>query len=419
MATIAGAARVERITIDLERPKQPFTLQLTSSTDTEVQATLFASGSEFNPEGWQGILWYGDVSGGIAITNSTSMWGVMSWDVTANLLPTNGRYSAQILGARGGRLEEWCTGVLQVRGGLGSTMPPDWTTAGPAAYDMATNALAKAELVEGWGDWGPRVGALESYSNIWTTAHTWGNHALAGYLLPSALINYATTNYVSNYVAAHSTPSDKIITQDNTQWIDATGVVWRVGPTPLPWDGKRYRVVFSDDFVLKNLDGGTDVYPPAYEVIGNFGDQILPNGWDIRLGFYSSDPWLVHPTNLDAGDSIRWYGPPFEYPIPHPDMPYTPTVFENLSVYELQGTVLFDRAYDYIVTTNTVGTIATHHDLTSATTSATNHLVHNQNGTATNLTIRGYVDLPQTAATNLVLRLTVSNEYIFAQEVWK
>ena len=40
-------------------------------------------------------------------------------------------------------------------------------------------------------------------------------------------------------------------------------------------------------------------------------------------------------------------------------------------------------------------------------------------GTATNLTLAGWFQLPQTTLTNLVLRLVCSNDHIIVQEVYQ
>lgn len=51
---------------------------------------------------------------------------------------------------------------------------------------------------------GPRIGLIEASTNYWQTAYSWGNHALAGYLLPADLLPYATVQQVAEagYVTA-------------------------------------------------------------------------------------------------------------------------------------------------------------------------------------------------------------------------
>lgn len=93
----------------------------------------------------------------------------------------------------------------------------------PSAADLqaATNALAAAVQ-----PLGPRLDLIEAATNDWRTAYSWGDHSLAGYLLPADIAGLATTQHVAEAVAA--IPRDRIITQDGSQWIDATGGVWRV-----------------------------------------------------------------------------------------------------------------------------------------------------------------------------------------------
>lgn len=144
-ASAVFAARVEQITLDLERPKQAFALQLTESADTTLRAALRASGVEFEPSGWTGLLWYGDKTGGITLTNSTSSFGSMEWAIPAASVPTNGRYSVQILGASGSVVEEWGAGVMSVRASpSGGALPAEWLAGNPA-WITATNALAVAQ----------------------------------------------------------------------------------------------------------------------------------------------------------------------------------------------------------------------------------------------------------------------------------
>jgi hypothetical protein len=73
---------------------------------------------------------------------------------------------------------------------------------------------------------GPRLDLIEPETNKWNAAYGWGDHALAGYLLPADLAPYATTQQVAE--AAAAIPRDRITTIDGSQWIDATGGVWRV-----------------------------------------------------------------------------------------------------------------------------------------------------------------------------------------------
>lgn len=205
LAICCLAARVEQITIDLERPKQAFTLQLTEDTDATIRATLRASGAEFDPSGWTGLLWYGTSQGGLTLTNSAAEYGSMEWTVARSAAPTNGRYAVQILGTKGALTEEWGSGALTVRLSPSSgTLPAEWLS-GNIIWQTATGALSKAEAALAWG---PHAGlyatdgditaavsplaetnalfatwlaGISGRTNLWNQAWAWDNHALAGY----------------------------------------------------------------------------------------------------------------------------------------------------------------------------------------------------------------------------------------------
>ena len=75
-----------------------------------------------------------------------------------------------------------------------TVLNPPW----PSAADLqaASNALAAAVQ-----PLGPRLDLIEGGTNAWQTAYGWGDHALAGYLLPADLSPYATTQQVAEAAA--------------------------------------------------------------------------------------------------------------------------------------------------------------------------------------------------------------------------
>jgi len=153
------AARIETVALDLERPKTEWTVTLTADTDTSIRATLRAAGSDFDPDGWTGLLFYGDSGGGITLTNTATEFGSMMWDITSPNVPTNGTYLVQVLGAKDKRLEEWGRGRMTVRASPSKdSLPTNWATNNLAyalaaeardrageAYKKAEQALAEAE----------------------------------------------------------------------------------------------------------------------------------------------------------------------------------------------------------------------------------------------------------------------------------
>ena len=139
-----GGARVENVSIALDKPKQALALSIAAEADTTVRAQLLFAGGEFNTAGWTGLLFYGE-SGGITLTNTEAGRGFMAWDIPYTKTPTNGRYTVQIFGSRGTRIEEWGRGALTVTGNPGkNALPADWVSSSPA-YIVATNAEAIAK----------------------------------------------------------------------------------------------------------------------------------------------------------------------------------------------------------------------------------------------------------------------------------
>ena len=60
---------------------------------------------------------------------------------------------------------------------------------------QSSRAAETNELFSAW------FSGLQSRTSYWDTAYSWGDHALAGYLLPADLSPYATTQQVAEAVA--------------------------------------------------------------------------------------------------------------------------------------------------------------------------------------------------------------------------
>jgi len=151
-----------------------------------------------------------------------------------------------------------------------------WVTA--ADWASGSNALASALQ-----PLGPRLDLLEGDTNDWQTAYGWGNHGLAGYLLPADLAPYATTQQVAE--AAAAIPRDRITTLDGSQWIDATGGVWRVS-----YGGGGYWTIS----ILGTLYGSaTNAY---YEV------RSAPfDFWNYDQAFWDGDAYFRWYPDGDTG----------------------------------------------------------------------------------------------------------------------
>ncbi len=314
-----NAGRVEQITLDLERPARPFALTVTEATDVTVRANLLSAGAEFDPTGWTGLLWIGDRGGdggGMTLTNVTAVHGRMTWDLAATAAPTNGRYDAIILGARDGRIEEWGRGAAVVRLNPARTsLPAEWIV-GDRAYAVATQALAIAsaaattqQVAAVVGPLQSRIGNIEQNTNRWDLAHSWGNHAEAGYFLASGIVNYYTRSQtdqeISSAIDAVVFPvtsvngktgdvvvaTDRIATLDGDRWIDATGSVWLVGPTAVTnW-------FYTDSIspaTTSVLDGLSFPLPPEFYI-------ETPHGY---ISGTSEPPYAPIHTEIWLGEDI-------------------------------------------------------------------------------------------------------------------
>ena len=69
------------------------------------------------------------------------------------------------------------------------------TDYGPQVLSLTQRLDATNTLFSAW------FSGLQSRTSYWDTAYSWGDHALAGYLLPADLAPYATTQQVAEAVS--------------------------------------------------------------------------------------------------------------------------------------------------------------------------------------------------------------------------
>jgi hypothetical protein len=141
----ADSAMENIVQIDLKNPRNSIRLNFLEGTDATVKAQIKRHASDYDVTDWTGLLWIGDSTGGVTVTNSTAYKGGMTWYVGDDSMPTNGRYTAIVLGVSGTTTEQWSRGVVSVADNMSlESLPPNWNPAG-YIYDIATNALAIAE----------------------------------------------------------------------------------------------------------------------------------------------------------------------------------------------------------------------------------------------------------------------------------
>jgi len=409
-AIACHAARVEQIRLDLNRPQQPFAITLTESTDATVSAELLASGAEFSPSGWTGLLWFGSDGGGVTLTNCSAAMGEMSWNVSSSVMPTNGRYSVQILGVTSNRTEDWGRGALAVRINPSvESLPTQWVTNTPP-YSVALRALAAAT------DHAARTDNPHGTTAAQIGAATPQMVSDAITILSNALAS------ASSGSAAKSDSAYRLSTTNGLIWMDATGAL--------------YRVTFVTNYTVSLPPQQSPFVWPWPSGIGAF-PFTETNTW---TGYFSGGYAYVEYTG-DAGtpfDNITWSGSSAgSYPLSLLD---PSRMFGACTIAQVVSSTT--QAYDRVAffsdlsrwSTNGLASLS---DVSNAITglvraSVTNGLISangaaalvasrvaSNNGVATNLTARGWFALPQTQATNLVLHLWCSNDVIFTEGVFQ
>lgn len=151
LASACLAGRVETVSVDLGRAQTAFSIQVTEATDAEIRVGLKSGGADFDAAGWTGLLWYGTTIGGHTVTNSMLDSCSMTFAISSANMPTNGRYSALLMGSISNRVEEWSRGSVTVRQNLAADyLPVQWgTNVGFYAYAVAAltqSAQTKLDL---------------------------------------------------------------------------------------------------------------------------------------------------------------------------------------------------------------------------------------------------------------------------------
>lgn len=369
-ASCCLAARVETITLDLERPQQPFILTITEATDSTVSAQLRASGSEFDPAGWTGLLWYGGADGGQTLTNLIAGYGAMTWSVPVSAMPTNGRYSVQILGAISNRVEEWGRGALVVRiNPSRDFLPAQWAT-NNLAYAAAIRAQAGVDALAAVAitneqdltamaaiatnkttviynptnayEWIDGAGHSWSVSNVTNYTITMSGDLATVYGFPppfyTSAFPFSYTNgnevwsgYVDNiglYWLHYGSWSGGYEAMGASSWIANPTGSW---PLTLPPNGGESGTAIINRYTTVTTRVDTVAWQSdmsgKLDITGGTATDLTVNG-TLTLGGVSKSAWpSAYPTNYVAG---------FALPIPGTNMTYTLNVNSN-GILEIWG----------------------------------------------------------------------------------
>ena len=275
----------------------------------------------------------------------------------------------------------------------------------------ATNALFSAwfgsifsstsrwDTAYAWGDWHSAVeGKLDSAAtNGWET----GSHAafLTSEADTNALAVIAAMKIKMRWDTSDANVYDTI--EGGTNW-----VVYRIAAVP---SATNYMVTLSDDFE----DTITHTRPSWTNHVWPFNEE----GWSGAEFYLEGTVQYVitPPVSAAAWSAIT----PFTLPavlLPSGGAQGTATV-SRVIVYPTNEIFRVDiasltNAACHATTQYVAQAIA---DIPAPDLSAK---LDKDNGTASNLTVNGFIALPQTAPTNLVLRLVCSNEHIYVEEVY-
>ena len=324
----------------------------------------------------------------------------------------------------------------------------DWRWGRPGVM-VVTNAPTAVtvtniatEVAGGVADtmFGPRVTALEDAldggTNNWNTAYGWGNHAGL----------YRDIGWVPSWGDITDIPQDFPPSFHQHDYTAVTNAPWLTTFTEQDETAlaalASNRVTRWYDPVNNNswaeLDGGTNIVVYQLEISGtnyvingsfgitggdslNLSSAPFPFDSGLFTGRYQDDYTIV----LYDGYSI-WLNNETEYPktlmCTMLDIAYgDPVVSIGSYVYGITN-----ELYRYYLPTNAIPPeLSSLSALTSwlntnyATTASVAAKLDRSGGMATNLTTAGWLQLPQTAATNLVLRMWTSNDVIYASEVYQ
>jgi len=309
-------------------------------------------------------------------------------------------------------------GLATVRLAVSEWLPATCTNAEWTLEVAQTNAV---RILRSYGE--ARISGSSAASTNDPVPAVWMDDIRAD--IAAAVADRATTQHVAEAVA--EIPRDRIITQDGSQWIDATGGVWRVS-----YGGGGYWTIS----ILGTLYGSaTNAY---YEV------RSAPfDFWAYDQAFWDGDAYFRWYPDGDPGHGhvyveVQGVEETHDYNSPTNDL--ADGVFEFYTSATYTHFVLAWSNDLASVSTQRVDGLAWQSDLplyaTTQTLAAalapmatTQHVaeaiaaipvpdlssrVAVQSGHATNLAVSGWLALPQSQPTNLIMRLVASNDVIMA-----
>lgn len=153
-AFVASAMGAETaIALDISRRNTSISLSFTESCDHAVLATIRDGGDDYNCSGYDVNLVFGAGDRGAVHEGVVRNVNEVLFDIPASSMPTNGKYTVQILAMKDGRSVEWGRGTLRVNANPGMEfMPTCWMgyqkvarlAASMITTDLLTNDVVQA-----------------------------------------------------------------------------------------------------------------------------------------------------------------------------------------------------------------------------------------------------------------------------------
>ena len=155
-ATAAASLGAETpIALDIARRNASLSFTFTECCDYAVRATIRENGDDFSCAGWEVNLVFGAGDRGVVHEGVVQNVNEVRFNIPASSLPTNGKYTVQIMAMKSGRSSEWGRGTLRMNANPGMEyMPTCWMgyqkvarlAASLLSQDFVTNEVYAAVL---------------------------------------------------------------------------------------------------------------------------------------------------------------------------------------------------------------------------------------------------------------------------------
>ena len=275
MAAFADMGQEAIVNVDLSRrPLNGLSWSWTEYNDTSVRLVANRNGDEFCITNWSAYLVLGGGASGCVYEGLQSGYNEFVFNVDASSMPTNGRYTVQIVGSQGRRSEEWARGNLRVNlNPAVNYMPTCW---------MGYQKVARlAALYVTWDD------LMSSPSNRQELTNT---VAAALNDVDIGELQVSIRGIIGDYVSSRTNPCVRVIKSNVPELPRYSDLAWDgVSSDPrVFWNSSIPAVLrlYGDTFETGELeitkDGGhTDIFTPT-----NFNGDVYFSSCPTNLESY-------------------------------------------------------------------------------------------------------------------------------------